>query len=93
MNPYALLAQAAGREDQRRFYQELRTWHDEMVVHQRIVRRLGPRAVCSDQCPHAEGRRLWREARTVLGPGADNLTFLRACAGDSARLKAQPAPA
>ncbi len=86
MNPYAMLAQA-GHEAQRRFLDELQRWHDEMVMHQRFVRRLGP-AGCSDDCPHAEGRRLWREARELFGPAADALTFLRNCANDSAPSKA-----
>ena len=81
MNPYAVLAQA-GHEAQRRFLEELQHWHDEMVMHQRFVRRLGPSA-CSEDCPHAEGRRLWREARELLGPAADGLTFLRNCADDA----------
>ena len=80
MNPYALLAQT-GREQQRHLVERLQRWHDEMVMHQRFVRRLGP-SVCSDECPHAEGRRLWKEARALLGPAADSLTFLRTCAGD-----------
>ena len=91
MNPYAMLAQA-GHESDRRFLEELQHWHDVMVMHQRFVRRLG-RAVCSDDCPHAEGRRLWKEARERLGPGADALTFLRNCASDlpSAKPAARPA--
>ena len=80
VNPYAMLAQA-GHEAHRRFLEELQHWHDEMVMHQRFVRRLGPSG-CSDDCPHAEGRRLWREARELLGSAADGLTFLRSCAGE-----------
>lgn len=87
MNPYARLA-PTGHEPQRRLVEELQRWHDEMVMHQRFVRRLGP-AACSDECPHADGRRLWREARELLGAAADGLTFLRSCAGD--RLPAKPA--
>lgn len=90
MNPYAMLAQA-GHEQQRRFLEELQHWHDEMVMHQRFVRRLGP-AVCSDECPHAEGRRLWREAKELLGSAADGLTFLRTCAGDAAPATPSRAP-
>lgn len=82
MNPYVMLAQA-GHEQQRRFLEEVRHWHDEMVMHQRCARRLGP-AACSDECPHAEGRRLWREARELLGAEADALTFLRSCGADPA---------
>ena len=80
MNPYAMLAQT-GREAQRRPLEEVKHRHDDMVMHQRFVRRLDP-AACSEECPHAEGRRLWREARELFGPAADALTFLRDCAGD-----------
>lgn len=91
MNPYAMLAQP-GHEPPRQFLEELRQWHDEMVLHQRFVRRLGPDG-CADDCPHAAARRLWKEARAVLGAAANNLTFLRACAGDaSAPQSAPPAP-
>ena len=86
MNPYTMLA-SAGHEHHRRFLEQLQHWHDEMVMHQRFVRRLGPSA-CSDECPHAEGRRLWKEARALLGSAADSLTFLRHCAGDSPRAAA-----
>jgi hypothetical protein len=72
----------AGDASRRQFYEMLAQWHDEMVMHQRTVRRLGAAGACSDECPHAEGRRLWREARALLGPAADGLTFLRSCAGD-----------
>ncbi len=82
MNPYAMLARA-GHEAHRRFLEELQHWHDEMVMHKRFVRRLGP-AGCSEDCPHAEGRRLWREARELLGPAADTLTFLRDTAAEPA---------
>lgn len=90
MNPYAMLGQA-GDDEQRRFLGDLQRWHDEMVVHQRFVQRLGQDG-CSDGCPHAEGRRLWREARERLGPAANGLTFLRSCAGE-APPPAPPAPA
>lgn len=89
MNLYAMLAQT-GHEQQRLLAERLQRWHDEMVMHERVVRRLGPSA-CSEDCPHAEGRRLWKEARALLGPAADSLTFLRRCAGDSP--KASPARA
>ena len=90
MNPYSRFV-AAGHEDQRRFFEELGHWHDEMVLHQRSVRRLGPSVACSDTCPHVEGRRLWKEAKSLLGPGANALTFLRTCAGEP-DLVPPPAP-
>ena len=78
MNPYAMLTPAGHEARRRQLVDELQHWHDEMVMHQRIVR-LGEDS-CSDDCPHAEGRRLWRDAKEILGPEADRLTFLRRCA-------------
>ncbi len=96
MNPYTVLAQSAGHADERRFYAELGRWHDEMVMHQRVVRRLGRRA-CSDHCPHVQGQQLWREAVALLGSAADRLTFLRTCAADALRpphrAESRPKPA
>ena len=80
MNPYATLAQTVRSEEVRRLIQALSAWHDEMVLHQRVVQRLGSRAVCSEDCPHARGRRLWQEAKSLLGRSADDLAFLRSCA-------------
>lgn len=76
MNPYLFLAQQAGPDDLRDLVEELGAWHDSMVLHQRLVRRLGEEA-CSDTCAHAVGRDLWAQARRRLGPAADTLTFLR----------------
>ncbi|HOG30134.1 MAG TPA: hypothetical protein PLT35_12720, partial [Vicinamibacterales bacterium] len=72
--------QFGGRRDVQLFVEELMAWHDEMVQHRRVVAQLGPDLACSDTCPHQTGRRLWREAREILGPKADTLIFLRACA-------------
>lgn len=83
MNPYDRFA-AAG-EGHRLFFEELRQWHDEMVLHQRHVRRVGAGAACSEECPHAAGRRLWTQAEALLGPDASALTFLRRCAGPAPR--------
>jgi hypothetical protein len=33
--------------------------------------------VCDEECPHAEARTLWVEAREVFGDRARQLTFLR----------------
>ena len=79
MNPYSAIAQRWGGGEVRRFFEELGTWHDEMVMHQRLVARLG-REACSDSCPHVTGRQLWKQARELLGARADELTFLRASA-------------
>ena len=82
MNPYLMLNEQI-EGDRRRFVDELSQWHDDMVMLQRVVRRVGQRVACSDTCPHAVGRRLWDEARSLLGTKADALTFLRSCATKS----------
>ena len=82
MNPYLAVAQQFGGEEVRRFVDRLGAWHDEMVLHRRLVNRLG-REACSDSCPHATGRLLWKQARELLGAGADQLTFLRTSATQS----------
>lgn len=86
MNPYLLLARQSGDRDVQLFLEEVAAWHDEMVQHRRVVEQLGPELACSDACPHQTGRRLWREARELLGAKADTLVFLRNSA-------AQPVPA
>lgn len=83
MNPYVALSRQLGGEDVRRFLHEVAEWHDEMVQHHRLVRQVGADAACSDDCPHQTGRRLWREAREMLGTRADTLTFLRDSAGQN----------
>lgn len=80
MNPYQALAQEIGGTEVREFVRELGQWHDEMVLHQRQVRRLGAREACSEDCPHVAGRRLWLEATRLLGSRAADLAFLRSCA-------------
>ncbi len=79
MNPYVAIARQVDGAEVRRFIQELGEWHDEMVLHERAVRRLGSEVTCSDSCPHAVGRQLWSEAKRLLGPKAEQLTFLRNC--------------
>jgi hypothetical protein len=80
MNPYLILAQQADGEEVKQFVRELGAWHDEMVLHQRLVRRFGATAACSDSCPHVAGRRLWNQATELLGTKAQQLAFLRSCA-------------
>ncbi len=79
MNLYARLART-GHDEERRLLADLERWHDRMVFHQRDVERNGADAVCSEDCPHAEGRFLWNEACALLGARAGALTFLRDCA-------------
>jgi hypothetical protein len=70
--------------------QELRSWHDAMVSHQRTLARLGfsPQA-CEewDECAHGLARELWNRAVRVFGDDADALTFLRECAGHRAEVR------
>jgi len=80
MNPYLAIARQFDDEEVRQFVQELGAWHDEMVLHQRVVRRLGREAACSESCPHVVGRQLWNQATKLLGKKADQLTFLRVSA-------------
>lgn len=83
MTMYAQLARDAG-EDVRQLLSDVGRWHDQMVLHQRDVRRIGVSHACSEECPHAEGRRLWAEACQLLGDQAQALVFLRACAAPAA---------
>ncbi|HSK10456.1 MAG TPA: hypothetical protein VK911_12830 [Vicinamibacterales bacterium] len=76
MNPYLFLAQQPGVGDVRDLVEQLGAWHDSMVMHRRVVRRLGPSA-CDEECAHAVGRDLYAQARRRLGPAAESLTFLR----------------
>jgi hypothetical protein len=75
-----LLSEAAASADTRQLDRALAEWHDQMVLHLRLVRRVGARDACSAECPHAAAAELWKEARRVLGPVADRLEFLRECA-------------
>ncbi len=86
----ALLTGAQASMEARELAGELSRWHDAMVLHQRHVRREGAGAACSTECPHAVAGRLWREARRLLGPMADRLEFLRACAEGPALPVADP---
>ncbi len=75
-----LVSEARETAEARGLARALAEWHDEMVLHQRHVRRVGAREACSAECPHAAAAELWRDARRILGPTADRLEFLRACA-------------
>jgi hypothetical protein len=70
--------------------QELRSWHDAMVSHQRTLSRLGfSTNACGDweECAHGLARELWTRAVTVFGQDAETLTFLRECAGEIAEVR------
>jgi len=89
MNPYLAIAQRWPGDEVRRFVQELGAWHDEMVIHQRVMLRLGPQA-CSETCAHATGRQLWKRATELLGVDANDLTFLRASASQPGQASIAP---
>jgi hypothetical protein len=73
MNPYAI-ADLAGAASLRA---RLVAWHDAMVTHERQLRSDPTVDLCDDECPHGEAAALWREAASLLGPRASELTFLR----------------
>ena len=49
-----------------------------MVTHERRLRTLPNGELCEDDCPHAEARTLWREALSLFGANASQLSFLKA---------------
>ena len=84
MNPYAMLGSAVGTHDASALGARLSSWHDAMVAHERRLRLNKESDGCHDECPHAEAGALWSEAVTTFGPRANELTFLRARAKQSA---------
>ena len=85
MNPYLILASGLRTTEATSLSARLSTWHDAMVAHERRLRRGRGTEVCDDECPHAEARTLWSEARTTFGSRAYELTFLRSRANESGR--------
>ena len=77
MNPYAILASSTGTPEASSLCHRLTAWHDAMVTHERRLRTTPKSEVCEDDCPHAEARTLWREALSVFGTSASQLSFLR----------------
>lgn len=77
MNPYAIADLASGSVDTASLRARLEAWHDAMVTHERRLRADPAADPCSDECPHVEASALWREAASLLGPRATELTFLR----------------
>ena len=76
MNPYEMLGSGSGKEAAS-VRARLTAWHDAMVAHERRLRASHTGERCDDECPHAEARLLWSEARATFGPGASSLVFLR----------------
>ena len=90
MNPYAMLGSALGTNDASSLGARLSSWHDAMVAHERRLRMNKDSDRCHDECPHAEAGALWSEAMTTFGSRANELTFLRARAKQSAGSTAAP---
>ncbi len=80
LHVYRLLAGRIGTSDALDLAQDLASWHDTMVLHERTQSALGTRCSSADDCPHTEARDLWHRARQIFGSDADRLTFLRASA-------------
>lgn len=85
MNLYAMLASGNGASTSSALAARLAAWHDAMVAHERRLRTGRTGDVCDDECPHAEARTLWAEARTAFGERAHDLSFLRSRATNDAR--------
>ena len=83
MNPYAFVSSGIGSAEAVSLRARLMAWHDGMVTHERRLRSGRTAEACDDECPHVEARTLWAEASAMLGPGANELTFLRSRALDA----------
>jgi hypothetical protein len=78
MNPYTTLGSSIGTPEASSLCSRLAAWHDAMVTHERRLRTLPKGELCEDDCPHAEARTLWREALSLFGANASQLSFLKA---------------
>ena len=83
MNPYAIVSSGIGSAEAESLRARLVAWHDTMVTHERRLRSGQTAAACDDECPHVEARTLWAEVSAMLGPRANELTFLRSRALDA----------
>jgi hypothetical protein len=77
MNPYAIASLGTDAADAASLRARLQAWHDAMVTHERRLRADPAADPCDDDCPHVEATALWREAASLLGARAVELTFLR----------------
>lgn len=83
LDVYRRVANLVGTNEAAALAHALNAWHDAMVRHRRRLQQLGfdPDGHPTwDDCPHAEARELWVQARDVFGTHADQLEFLRATA-------------
>jgi hypothetical protein len=83
VNPYLALGSGLGTTQAVALGSRLSAWHDAMVAHERRLRTSRTQDACDEDCPHAEARSLWSEARTTFGDRAEALTFLRSRAAGS----------
>jgi hypothetical protein len=77
MNPYGIVGSGIGTAEAAALRARLMAWHDAMVAHERRLRSRHRADVCDDECPHVDARTLWAETVAMLGPRANELTFLR----------------
>ena len=77
MTVYMRLGSVVGTSEATALGARLAEWHDAMVSHERRLRAGTARALCDDECPHAEAERLWDEAVALFGAHAHELSFLR----------------
>lgn len=77
MNPYTMIGSGVVTTEAADLRARLTAWHDAMVAHERRLQASPAADRCDDECPHAEARHLWSDAQVVLGPRAQELTFLR----------------
>ena len=78
MSLYTMLGAGTGTPEATVLGVRLAAWHDAMVAHERKIRAGRTEERCDEECPHADARTLWSEAREVFGDRAQELTFLRA---------------
>ena len=91
MNVYMMVGSGLGTAEAAGLSARLATWHDAMVAHERKIRAGRADVLCDEECPHADARTLWIEAREIFGDRVQELTFLRSRAtGASARSEEHP---
>jgi hypothetical protein len=90
MNPYGIVGSGIGTPDAASLRARLMAWHDAMVAHERRLRSDYTTDGCDDECPHVDARALWAEVSAMLGPRANELTFLRSRAMGASAPSDQP---
>lgn len=80
LDVYRLLARRVGTGTADELADELKTWHDAMVRHQRLLAATDGTCADAEECPHLDAADLWVRAQVIFGAEADTLTFLRSSA-------------